>query len=154
MQNPLCGNLILCALSVRLLEKNPYIQRSVIVFLNIQTSRSIVDAPWAEMMCKIAFFGGMQAGRGRHHETDTSQAALADCLNEKSPSIQPRSQAHGILFCLGSCSDYWAGMAHTHQHTHKHKHTLAPHTNTQRPKAELWYYERWLVFWWESHLRH
>lgn len=24
-------------------------------------------------------------------------------LNEKSPSLQPRSQAHWILFCLGSC---------------------------------------------------
>lgn len=94
------------------------------------------------MMCKIAFFGGMQAGRGRHHETDTSQAALADCLNEKSPSIQPRSQAHGILFCPGSCSD-WHG---AHTLTHTHKHTFAPHTNTQRPKAELWYYEGDLCF--------
>lgn len=42
-QNPLCGNLIRYALSVRLLE--PYNRRRIIVFLNMQTSRSIVAAP-------------------------------------------------------------------------------------------------------------
>lgn len=63
VHNPLCGNLILYALSVRLLQ--PYIQGRIIVFLNMQTSRSIVDAPWAEMMCKIAFFlEACRPGRG------------------------------------------------------------------------------------------
>lgn len=41
--NPLCGNLILYAFSVRLLQR--YIRRGIIVFLSMQTSRSIVDAP-------------------------------------------------------------------------------------------------------------
>lgn len=61
-QNPLCRKPILYAHSVRLLE--PYIQPRIIVSLNMQTSQSIVGAPWAEMMCKIAFFRSMQAGRG------------------------------------------------------------------------------------------
>lgn len=83
-----------------------------VVFLNVQTSQSIVDAPWTKMMCKIAFLEACGLWEGLR-EADTSQVALADCLNEKSPSIQPRSQAHWILFSPGSCSDYWAGMKHT-----------------------------------------
>lgn len=49
------------------------IQRRVIVFLHMQTSRSILGAPWAEMMCKIAFLEACEPGRGgimkeTHHD--------------------------------------------------------------------------------------
>lgn len=124
MQNPLCRNLILSAFSVWLLK--PYIQRRIIVFLNMQTSQSIVGAPWAEMMCKIAFLEarrlGEEASWNRHIISCTGRLFKW----KKSPSIQPRSQAHGILFCLSSCSDYWAGMVHTdscpkQKHTDTHK---------------------------------
>lgn len=60
MLNPLCRNLILCAFSVQQLE--PYILKRLIVVLNMQTSPSVVDAPRAEMMCKIAFLDACSLG--------------------------------------------------------------------------------------------
>lgn len=90
--------------------------------LNMQTSQSIVGAPWAEMMCKIAFLEvrrlGEEAWWNRHIISCTGRLFKW----KKSPSIQPRSRAHGILFCPSSCSDYWAGMVHaddcpTQKHT-------------------------------------
>lgn len=91
--------------------------------LNMQTSQSIVGAPWAEMMCKIAFLEvrrlGEEASWNRHIISCTGRLFKW----KKSPSIQPRSRARGILFCRSSCSDYWAGMVHTDdcpKQTHRH----------------------------------
>lgn len=131
MQNPLCGNLILYALSVRLLE--PYIQRRIIVFLNMQTSRSIVDAPWAEMMCKIAFLEacrlGEEASWNRHITSCTGRLfkwKISIYSAQESSTLNPILP--GFLFRLLS----WHGVR-THTHTPQtHRHT--------KPQAELWYY--------------
>lgn len=82
------------------------------------------------MMCKIAFFRGMQAGRGGIMKQTHRKL---HCLNEKSPSIQPERQAHWIPFCLSSCSDYWAGMVHAHTQTNTHT-CLSTNTKTQSLK--------------------
>lgn len=124
MQSLLCRNLILYVFSVRLLE--PYIQKRIIVFLNIQTSRSIVDAPWAEMMCKIAFLEacklGEEASWNRHITSCTGRLfkwKISIYSARESSTLNPILP--GFLFRLLS----WHG-ARTHTHTHlpKHKHTV------------------------------
>lgn len=129
-QNPLCGNLIHYALSVQLLE--PYIHRRIIVFLNMQTSQSIVDAPWAEMMCKIAFLEACRLGEevswNRHITSSTGRLfkwKISIYSAQESSTLNPILP--GFLFRLLS----WHG-AHTLAQTQTHRHT--------EPKAELWYY--------------
>lgn len=122
-QNPLCGNLILYALSMRLLK--PYIRRRIIVFLNMQPSWSIVNAPWAEMMCKIAFLEacrlGEEASWNRHVTSSTGR------LFKRKISIYSAQESStwnpilpGFLFWLLN----WHG-AHTY---------TGPNTDTQSLK--------------------
>lgn len=120
-QNPLSGNLILNAFSARLPE--PYIQsRVIIVFLNMQTSQSIVDAPWAEMMCKIAFLEacepGVQASWNRHITSCTGRLfkwKICICSAQESSALNPILPE--FLFRLVSRHG-----AHTNTQTHTDAH--------------------------------
>lgn len=128
VQNPLCRKLILSAFSVWLLK--PYIQRRIIVFLNMQTSQSAVGAPWAEMMCKIAFLEacrlGEEASWNRHIISSTGR------LFKWKISIYPVQEPSALNpILLGSCCDYWAGMVHTHIYTR-------PGRNTQTHSGQSW----------------
>lgn len=121
--------------SVRLLR--PYILLRIIVSINMQTSSSFVDAPWAEVMCKIAFYflkhagwGVEEASRNRHITSCTGRL-----FKWKISIFQLRSRTRWILFCPGSCSDYWA-------EAQTHKYSLKNNTQTDKkePKAQLQYY--------------
>lgn len=119
MLNPLCRNLILCASSVQLLE--PYILKRIIVVLNMQTSRSIVDAPWAEMMCKIAFLEACTLAEetlwNRHITSSTGRLfkwKISIYSAQESSTLNPIFP--GFLFWLLS----WQ---HTQTHTCKHRDT-------------------------------
>lgn len=120
MLNPLCRNLILYAFSVQLLE--PYILKRIIVVLNMQTSWSVVDAPWAEMMCKIAFLEACRLGEktswNRHITSSTGRLfkwKISIYSAQESSTLNPILP--GFLFWLQSWHD-------THTHTHRDTKSL------------------------------
>lgn len=114
----------------------PHMQRRIVVLSNIQTSQSIVDAPWAEMMCKIAFLEacklGEEASWNRHITSHTGRSfkwKVSIYSAQESSTLNPTLP--GFLFWLLS----WHG---THTHTHA---CCCPNANTQahEPKAESWF---------------
>lgn len=99
----------------------PSILKRIIVVLNMQTSRSVVDAPWAQMMCKIAFLEACRLGEetswNRHITSSTGRLfKWKISIYSAQESSTLNAILPGFLFWLRSWHD-------THTHTCKHRDT-------------------------------
>lgn len=109
----------------------PYIQRRIIVSLNMQTSQSIVGAPWAEMMCKIAFLEacrpGEEASWNRHITSSTGRLfkwKISIYSAQESSTLNPILP--GFLFRL---------LSRRGVHANTHTRPNRKHTDTHTQKA-------------------